>query len=419
MRHTLLAFVSTSLLLSGSLHAQWVRTNGPGGSENLALTASGKYLFVGTFFGAGIMRTSDSGTTWTNANNGLSGSIGATVVHSIFVSGTKLFAGTGDGIYSSTNNGNNWKIVSSGLPSGTQVTSFAMIGSNLFAGTSVGVILSTNTGTTWKVVSNGLTNLNVECLLASSSNLFAGTDNGVALSTDSGANWTPVTNGLTDTITRTLAVIDNAIFVGTYAWPDTGSAFRSTDNGSNWTKVSNGLQPAEVRALVVSGTNLFAGIDSGVYLTTNNGTSWKAVNAGLTGLAQGYPVSALVVYGENLFAGTDTVWRRPLSEMIVQSSVIEPPRQNDALDIYPNPLSRSTTITFTPQSSGFANISIVNLLGTEVVHLYSGELAAGEHTFTWEPTALPDGMYECVVRMNGSVDDRSSTVQSVPILLQR
>jgi hypothetical protein len=27
----------------------------------------------------------------------------------------------------------------------------------------------------------------------------------------------------------------------------------------------------------------------------------------------------------------------------------------------------------------------------------------GEHTFTWNATGLPDGMYECIVRMNGQV----------------
>ena len=31
---------------------------------------------------------------------------------------------------------------------------------------------------------------------------------------------------------------------------------------------------------------------------------------------------------------------------------------------------------------------------------------------------LPNGIYECVVRMNGSVDDRSSTVQTVPLIVR-
>jgi hypothetical protein len=32
-------------------------------------------------------------------------------------------------------------------------------------------------------------------------------------------------------------------------------------------------------------------------------------------------------------------------------------------------------------------------------------LEAGEHTFTWRTTpSLPDGMYECLIRMNGRVE---------------
>ena len=78
-----------------------------------------------------------------------------------------------------------------------------------------------------------------------------------------------------------------------------------------------------------------------------------------------------------------------------------------------NSLSQSTTLSFTPETSGYADVSIVNLLGVEVAHLFSGELAAGEHSFEWsKPTGLPDGMYECLVRMNGRVE-------TLPVVLAR
>jgi len=52
----------------------------------------------------------------------------------------------------------------------------------------------------------------------------------------------------------------------------------------------------------------------------------------------------------------------------------------------------------------------------EVAHLFSGELAAGEHSFVWgNPTGLPglpDGMYECLIRMNGRVE-------TLPMVLAR
>ncbi|MBK7868352.1 MAG: hypothetical protein IPJ75_15960 [Ignavibacteriales bacterium] len=48
----------------------------------------------------------------------------------------------------------------------------------------------------------------------------------------------------------------------------------STNNGTSWNAVNNGLTNSNVSALDVSGTNLFAGTNGGgVYLSTNNGTS--------------------------------------------------------------------------------------------------------------------------------------------------
>jgi hypothetical protein len=46
-----------------------------------------------------------------------------------------------------------------------------------------------------------------------------------------------------------------------------------------------------------------------------------------------------------------------------------------------------------------------------VAHVFSGELDAGEHNFTFSNTAgLPDGTYECLIRMNGQV-------QTLPVVL--
>ncbi|MBK9229219.1 MAG: hypothetical protein IPL67_19700 [Ignavibacteria bacterium] len=110
-------------------------------------------------------------------NNGLTN----TYVHSLAVSGTNLFAGTGGGVFLSTNNGTNWTAVNNGLTN-TYVFSLAVSGTNLFAGTSSGgVFLSTNNGTSWTAVNNGLTYTQVSSFAVSGTNLFAGTQGGVFL----------------------------------------------------------------------------------------------------------------------------------------------------------------------------------------------------------------------------------------------
>jgi hypothetical protein len=70
-------------------------------------------------------------------------------------------------------------------------------------------------------------------------------------------------------------------------------------------------------------------------------------------------------------------------------------------------------ISFTPDASGYAEVSIVNLLGVEVARLFAGELGAGEHTFTWDASAgATTGIYECLIRMNGRVE-------KMPVMLLR
>jgi hypothetical protein len=84
---------------------------------------------------------------------------------------------------------------------------------------------------------------------------------------------------------------------------------------AQWVQTNGPYVDVVVHCLAVSGTNLFAGIwGGGVFLSNNNGTSWREVNSGLTYTH----VQSLAVMGRNLFAGTHGggVWKRPLSEMI-------------------------------------------------------------------------------------------------------
>jgi hypothetical protein len=133
------------------------------------------------------------------------------------VSGTNIFAATyGSGVFLSTNSGTSWTKVNSGLTD-NYVNTLVMSGPNLFAGTEGGAFLSTSNGTSWTKVDSGLTDAYVNALAVSGANLFAGTYNGgVFLSTNSGASWAPVNSGLTSFSTWSLAVSGSDLFVGTW-----------------------------------------------------------------------------------------------------------------------------------------------------------------------------------------------------------
>ena len=191
------------------------------------------------------------------------------------------------------------------------------------------------------------------------------------------AQWTQ-TNGPYGGNISALAVSGTNLFAVTG-----GGVFLSTNNGTSWAAVNSGLYNNPVYALAVSGTNLFAGTYGGVFLSTNNGTSWTAVNSGLTGAY----VFALAVSGTNLFAGTDSggVWRRPLSEMItsVRQNATEMPTNFQLQQNYPNPFNPSTTIVFSLPHTSYVTLKIFNTLGQEIATLINQQQDAGWQQVKW------------------------------------
>ena len=261
-------------------------------------------------------------------------------------------------IYRSTNNGTSWDLVLA-TASYTSVPSLIIIDSNIFAGTSgisSGVLRSSNNGTTWAVddtIFRG--GGGTRAFVVIGTNLFAGTNTGVYLSTNSGLSWSPVNNGLPD-------------YVNNYGWITTLAV---SPNGAG-------------------GNNLFAGTDTaGVYLSTNNGTSWTAI-----GMTNSY-VNALVVSGTSLFVVTySQIWRRPLSDITgVEDQSNEIPTQFILEQNYPNPFNPTTTIGYVLQEKNNTKLTLINVIGEEVAILVNEEQDKGYHTVTLNAANLPSGVY--------------------------
>jgi len=114
----------------------------------------------------------------------------------------------------------------------------------------------------------------------------------------------PVTPSSPSTWTRVSAGLPNTIFVSLfvkgsnlYAGSDSG-AFLSTNNGINWKSISNGLPKGFIRSFIVKDANLFAGGDSGIYVSTNNGMSWVSANNGISPKC----TYCMAISGNNIFA---------------------------------------------------------------------------------------------------------------------
>ncbi|MDP4200777.1 MAG: hypothetical protein Q8922_12905 [Bacteroidota bacterium] len=392
-------FVAFALTSASSLHAQWVLAV-------RALTSVGQDLYAGIAAYPqssgepsydGILRSTDQGASWHDI-----GLARETVFAIVATRGTLVVSAT-SGVYYTRDFGKTW-IPDTSL--GSPTISFCLKDSSLYAGTSAGIYRSTGQGTHWSHV--GLSDM-IVAIAASDTEIFAGGGlhygQSVYRSTDNGLTWSIV--GPKYSKTLALAKIGSKLVLSTYRDVPADVIFTSSDNGETW----DSTLAEDCMAFAQSGSYLFAGTSGhSIFISTDTGQTWT--NAAILDAG----VTALAVSDNYLVAGTSSgeLSRFAISDLIRARGVSETPAQQNKFSVYPNPFSQTTTISFTPESSGYTEISVVNLLGVEVARIFSGEVAAGEHTFIWDAAkmAAPRGLYECLVRMNGRVE-------KLPIMLTR
>ena len=271
------------ILLCNSTHAQWVQTSGPSGGLVLSLAVSGSNLFAGT--NGSVFLSTNNGEIWSIVNSGLPNSGVSAICTSPALGGsgdTVLFVGTSDaGVYRSTDGGANWVAANNGLPhSFIYTTKYAPIR----------VLTSSKNNT-------GAPNLFVAYFESRPGGYFNGA---LYLSTNNGESWTPT--GLGHHFVNAVVGHNGNLFAGCESNYSPDGVFRSTDNGTNWIEVDSGLTDRSVTSLAISDENLFAGTSRGVFLSTNYGTNWEALNSGL-----GWGgVTSLTVSESKIFSVTNT-----------------------------------------------------------------------------------------------------------------
>ena len=271
-----LSLATTGISMSGFALAgvnQWTSIGPYGaGISSLAIDPSTPTtLYAGT--GVGVFKSTDGGATWFQVNTGLStSSEGGLDVTALVVNPSTpstLYAGIfGGGVFKSTDGGANWFESNTGL--GTWVTALA---------------IDPSTPTT----------------------LYHGGPYGLSKSTDEGANWSSASNGLIPygdlpwTWITTITIdpsTPTTLYAGTRDTRESGGAagsvFKSTDGAATWSEVNTGF-PAYapvgpgVTTITIdpsTPTTLYAGIYfAGVFMSTNGGANWSESNTGLNNLA--------------------------------------------------------------------------------------------------------------------------------------
>jgi photosystem II stability/assembly factor-like uncharacterized protein len=143
--------------------------------------------------------------------------------------------------------------------------------------------------------------------------LYVGTDDGVVqLTRDGGATWKNVTPpSLTDGLTNEIEVSphDAATVYVAYRTDRLGDntphVFKSTDYGTTWTRIVSGLREGEPVRVVREDPErrglLYAGTETGVYLSYDGGARWQPFETGMPVV----PVTDLEVRHGDLIAATE------------------------------------------------------------------------------------------------------------------
>ena len=202
------------------------------------------------------------------------------------------------------------------------------------------------------------------------------------------AQWQQ-TIGVSNKNIKAFQVSGTNLFAGAYD----GDVFLSTNNGSNWNAVNTDLTNKVVTAMTIQGTNLFVGTDGGgVFLSTNNGTNWTGINTGLSNKR----LHAMIIHGGTIFAGTagGGIWKRSLSQITsVESMLNNFPANFTLQQNYPNPFNPSTQITYSIPKLSNVSIKVYDILGQEIATIVNDKKLKDLYTLRWDAQNVPTGLY--------------------------
>jgi hypothetical protein len=266
---------------------------------------------AGDSYSVGVYKSTDGGLTW-----GPTGTLGSSnpsragdiLIHPM--NNQILWCATNNGIYKTTNAGNTWSQVQSGDFSQGNIRLKPGDPSTIYGVSDTSFYRSTDAGTTFNQVTSGLpgnsrrllldvtpANVNYVYILSANTNWDF---QGVYKSVNSGATFT-ATNTTTDVFESNQSWYDLALAVSSTNAEEiyTGclNVWKSTNGGTSLTKLNSWSNPlglsythADIHYLGFHGNKLFCGSDGGIYVSSNRGTNFTDLTAGVQ-ISQFYKIA--------------------------------------------------------------------------------------------------------------------------------
>lgn len=272
----------------------WVQTDGPYGGEILTIhEAPQGVLFAGTS-GAGIFRSTDQGDTWSPVNTGLhfEPGEGFVSVRAFAQKGGLLYAGTTGALYASTDGGDTWHHVPIFGEGFVSVSDIMFVGARVYVGTLNRGVWYSDDRDAWHPV-----------IVTIGDRMYTATLNrGVLYSDDNGDSWRPMlplNKRLGAMLIRELSSVGTTLVVGTQ-----NTVFRQRTNEDALTAINDDFVVQQINAFAVMDDLLYASGDigkhRGLFRSEDEGDSWTRIATEKITRT----VETIAVYGTTLYVGT-------------------------------------------------------------------------------------------------------------------
>ena len=301
------------------------------GLERLVVGKNSEEIFIAGR--QGLWHSEDAGEHWHERNKGF---VGSEVVDIVKAADGTLYAGTYSlGVLRSTDSGQSWTFASYNLenPYIMLIASHPTDEKKLFVTTNGGIYASYDGALTWvrigkeffgesefwKDISHfhgiAFDPQNPEQIyIGGGGDQYTPKGAGIIISSDGGKTWRESNEGFVTDVHVSKIVVDKknpaivyATTQGATNFQDkTGNGsgvFKSTDYGSTWKKINSGLGTVETNTFAIAPNNndvLYLGTDNdGAYQSNDGGASWKKMLIPVSDLPETYGVGDIVIDSRN------------------------------------------------------------------------------------------------------------------------
>lgn len=390
MKNLFTAFLFV-LLAIGTANAQWTtQTSGVSQTLYSVSAVSDQVAWVCGVNGT-VLRTTNGGSTWT----GVGTTPVAGTLYNVFgidISNALVTTSASNAtVWKTTNGGATWEQVF--IQPGGFINVIHIEGNvGFMQGDPVdgrwSLWKSTDAGTNWDSTGMYLQQAGTEAgwnnsLYASLTNYWFGTNNSkIYYSSNSGLTWT----GQNCTEVNTYAVWFNTPLTGVSGGTE---AIMTTNGGAGWSVTPIGGS-GNISGVAGYGTNFWLVQGSGIYRSTNNGSTWTSDHTA-TGTLNDIAISRngtmLWAVGSvgSIYTNSGTVG--------ISNTTSNVPDRYFLSQNFPNPFNPTTKINFDITKNSFVSLKLYNSIGQEVSNLVNQNLTAGSYEVTFEGTGLTSGIY--------------------------